>query len=704
MKLHRTRIARWGIAACSLIALTTPPTAGAADDVLTPYHVAKIKNVGSAQISPDGKHIAYTLSVPRKPFDDESGPNWTELHVADLDGNSRPFITGEVNVGSVSWTPDGRAIAFLAKRGKDKHQRLYIIPLDGGEARQVLSHEPGIDEYTLSGDGKRVAFTARDKEPQKRKKLKDKGFSQEIFEEDYLPVRAWIAKLDDKEAEPVAMDLPGSPSDLVWAPVGTHLAVSLAPTPLIDDSYMQRKLHVFDVDTGAIVSSFKNPGKLGRPVWSPDGKFLAFQSAEDINDPSDGRLFVADPSTGALHDILPDYLGAVASIAWQDADTIMFLGDDGVWTTIQRIRRDGMNLKTILGIGKNVLSSLSLSRDGQSAAMVSDAPTHPRELFTMSHGDAGPRRLTNSNPWLDDIRLAKQEVISHTARDGLELQGLLIRPLDEQPAARYPLILQVHGGPEAHNRNGWLTRYASPGQVAAAHGYAVFVPNYRGSTGRGVAFSKMSQADYGGAEFDDLVDAVDHLIALGLVDKDRVGITGGSYGGYATAWCSTYHSERFAAGVMFVGISDHISKAGSTDIPNEAYLVHARKRLWDDWDFFLARSPIRYVEKARTPLLIMHGKNDPRVHPSQSLELYRNLKVLGQVPVRLVWYPGEGHGNRKSAAKLDYNLRMMRWFDYYLKQDGKELPPYEIQYEGADKNDTENGDKDVEQDEDKDSE
>ncbi len=663
----------------------------AAAPVLTAYDVAKVKAVSAAVISPDGEHIAYTLSVPRKPHEDESGGAWSELHIADADGTSRPYITGKVKISSIRWTPDGTGISFLTKRGDDKHRSLYVIPIAGGEARRVLDHKTAISEYSFSADGKRVVFTAKDKQDKDKKKLQDKGFNQEIYEEDFLKVRAWIANIDDENDKPKPMDLPGIPSDIVMAPTGNHLAVSLAPTPLIDDRYMKRKLHVFDIDDGSIVSSFQNPGKVQQPVWSPDGKHLAVVSAEDINDPSAGRLMIADPSDGSLTDILPDYLGQVASIAWQSNDTVMLLGDEGVWTTMKKIRRDGTGLKTIIPAGQHVLSSLTLARDGQSGAMVSDSPTHPRELFSMKHGDTAPKRLTDSNPWLKDIRLAKQEVVTHTARDGMKLEGLLIHPLDEKPGQRYPLILHVHGGPEAHNRNGWLTRYSNPGQVAAAQGYAVFIPNYRGSTGRGVAFSKLGQADYAGKEFDDLIDAVDHLIAIGLIDKDRVGITGGSYGGFATAWCSTYHSERFAAGVMFVGISDHISKGGTTDIPNEMFLVHARKRVWDDWDFFAERSPIRYIEKARTPLLIMHGKDDPRVHPSQSLELYRYLKVYGQTPVRLVWYPGEGHGNRKSAARLDYNLRMLRWFDHFLKNDGKKPPAYEIDYgfDNDDKDDDE---------------
>jgi dipeptidyl aminopeptidase/acylaminoacyl peptidase len=330
------------------------------------------------------------------------------------------------------------------------------------------------------------------------------------------------------------------------------------------------------------------------------------------------------------------------------------------------------------------LLSIDLSRDGMSGAFLGQSPSHPTEVFFLQQGEKAARRLTNSNPWLDEMRLARQEVVRYPARDGREIEGILVRPLNENVGKRYPLILVVHGGPEAHYRNGWLTRYSSPGQLGAARGFMVFYPNYRGSTGRGVAFSKLGQADAAGREFDDLVDAVEHLAATGLVDEDRVGITGGSYGGYASAWGATYYSDRFAASVMFVGISDNVSKMGTTDIPYEMYLVHHRKWLWEDWDYFRRRSPIYHVEKARTPLLILHGKEDPRVHPSQSLELYRQVKLLGETPVRLVLYPGEGHGNRRAASRIDYNLRMMRWMEHYLKDPDRRdasPPPPGIDYE-----------------------
>ena len=245
---------------------------------------------------------------------------------------------------------------------------------------------------------------------------------------------------------------------------------------------------------------------------------------------------------------------------------------------------------------------------------------------------------------------------------------MLIEPVGRIPRGGAPVIFDVHGGPEAHESNGWQTAYSSPGQVAAGQGYAVFVPNYRGSTGYGTAFSKQHQGDYAGKEFDDLVDGKRALVEAGVADPDRVGLTGGSYGGFATAWGSTYYSQEFAAGVMFVGISNNLSKFGTTDIPNEMYLVHERKWPWEEWDHLLERSPIYHVDKAETPLLIMHGDSDTRVSPTQSYELYRNIKVRKpETPVRLVLYPGEGHGNAKAGSRYDYNVRMMEWFDTYLK-------------------------------------
>ncbi len=663
-----------------LLTLLAAPAAQA-QSALTPHDVARLRNVAGAEISPDGRHIVYVLNVPRIPFEDPDGPAWAELHVSDVTGRSRPFVAGPVNVSSIAWTRDGRGISFLARRSGDRARALYVIPLDGGEARKLLEHETNITSYSWSPDGRRVAFLAAEALPEAKRKLREQGFNQEIYEEDVPYVRVWIAEPGSKE-KPRQLNLPGSAHDVAWSPAGDQLAVVLAPTPLVDDGLMRKRLHIVRLAGSEVASIHKveNPGKLGKIAWSPDGRRLAMISAADIHDPAEGRLMVVDASTGQFRDLLPGYLGHVTDIAWQDKDTLMFLGDEGVWTTFNEIRADGSGRKTILPAGGLILTGFSLSRDGTAAALLGQSPEHPTELFTMKHGDPGPRRLTNSNPWLAERRLAKQEVVKFKARDGLELEGLLIHPLDERLNTRYPLILVVHGGPEAHFRNGWLTSYSNPGQMAAGRGFAVFYPNYRGSTGRGVAFSQLGQGDPAGKEFDDLVDAVDHLIATGLVDRDRVGITGGSYGGYASAWGATNYSERFAASVMFVGISNEVSKLGTTDIPWEMYYVHFRYWPWEKWQHVLERSPIYHAGKSRTPTLILGGTEDPRVHPSQSLEMYRHLKLRSQAPVRLVRYPGEEHGNRRAASRLDYCLRMLQWMEHYLKGPGGSPPPIEVDY------------------------
>jgi dipeptidyl aminopeptidase/acylaminoacyl peptidase len=667
-----------------VFSLSQVRTATAQHKGLTPLDVARLKSVSEQAISPDGNRVAYVVSVQRDPLKGDSGGAYSELHVVETaTGKSRPFITGKSPVGSIGWTPDGKGITFLTKRGDDKNTAIYVIPIDGGEAQKTVEHDTSISSYEWCPDGKRVAFLAKEKDDPEKKKLSDKGFNAEGYEEDLKPTRIWIAFADrGSEEKPRMLDVAGSASEIHWSPDGSQIAAAFAPTPLVDDYYMYRRIRIVNAESGAVVQKIENPGKLAEIAWNPNGKQLAFLSGEDINDPSEGRLMLADVATGQFRHLTDDYLPNVIDIHWTDEARIWFLGHNSCESEFGFVSINGGNARITIpeqaaGV---VYESFSVCDDNRQAAMLGHSATHPEEVFTYNSETRGEKRLTNLNPWLTDKAFAKQEVVRYTARDGQWIEGVLVRPLNEEAGRRYPLMLIVHGGPESHVSNGWTTSYSRPAQVAAAAGYAVFFPNYRGSTGRGVAFAKDHQSDYGGKEFDDLLDGIDHLVESGLVERSKVGVTGGSYGGFASAWCATKHSEHFAAAVMFVGISNQISKSGTTDIPDEMFHVHARKRIWDDWEFFLKRSPIYYVQQAKTPILILHGKEDTRVHPSQSMELYRNLKILKQTPVRLVLYPGEGHGNRASAARYDYCLRLMRWMNHYLQGPGGAAPPFDIDH------------------------
>lgn len=647
-------------------------------DGMTLDDLYKVERVSQASISPDGEHVAYLRSVPRNPYEDENGPAWSELHIATGEGESRPYITGDVSVSQIAWHPDGDRVSFLAEREDDEHAALYVIPVDGGEARRVLAHDTAIQSYSWHPDGDRVAFLATEDEEEDLEAKREQGFDANVVEERLQPSRVWIASTDD-EGEPRMLELDGSASELHWGPRGERLAMMIAPTPLIDDHYMARQPQVVNAETGDVNVRFDTEGKLGEMAWSPAGDRLAWIGASDIHDPSEGRLVVGDVRGGSMRVIKDDsYPGHVRDIAWQDNQRIVWLGHRGTGSEVGRIHHDGRNEQVFIDRSLPVIGSLSLADEDGAMAVTADSPTHPDEVFVRTGGSL--ERWTDSNPWLDDRELAEQEVVTWEARDGLELEGILIRPLTENQGGDHPMIMAIHGGPEAHVTNGWNNNYSDLGQVAAARGYAVFYPNYRGSTGRGVEFSKLGQKDAAGAEFDDIVDAKNHLADSGLVDGDRVGITGGSYGGYASAWGATAQTEHFAASVMFVGISNNISKFGTSDIPRELKLVHARRWPWDDWQFALERSPIYHAEDTETPILIMHGEEDPRVHVSQSMELFRTLKVHDNVPVRMVTFPGEGHGNRNATSQREYSMRLIRWMDHFLVDDGDDLPPVEVDH------------------------
>jgi dipeptidyl aminopeptidase/acylaminoacyl peptidase len=655
--------------------------------ILSPRDVARTRSVGQLAMRPDGSMIAYTLSVPREPGRDSNGPAWSELRMVGYDGTrDRPFITGEVNISHLRWSPDGNYLSYLARRQGDDHTSIYVIPADAGESVRVYQHETSVLAFDWRPDGRAIAFVAMEAGPADLEALRRKGFNQEIYEEDWLSRRLYVLELPDGPAGPAGearmVEVPGQPWSVAWDPDGRRLLADLSPTPLIDDRYMSRRLHVVDAASGAVLAEIANPGKLGAFDWSPDGRTIGLISAMDINDPREGRLMAVSAEGGELRDLLPGLEGHVESFSFVSRDRIVYLAGVGVGSRIGRVRTDGRDDEVIYESTDLVLFALSVDGSGRNAALAAESPMMPREVFaTRADRSSEVSRLTDVNPWLSEIQFGRQEIVHWTAGDGLMIEGLLIHPIERAAGERVPTIVVAHGGPESHFKNGWLTRYSYPGQMAAGLGYAVLYPNYRGSTGRGVAFSKADQGDGAGAEFDDVLAGVDYLIERGIADRDKVGITGGSYGGYFTAWGSTRHTERFAAGVMSVGISNQLSKTGTSDIPREMELVHWLSNPYENPDLFLERSPIMYVNDAQTPLLIMHGKEDPRVNPGQSRELYRALKMQTDVPVRLILYPGEGHGNRRAAARYDFSLRMLRWFDWFLVQGRGDTPPWKLDYE-----------------------
>jgi len=647
---------------------------------MTIADVFRTVSVGSAAISLDGEHVAYTVRVPRDLIaGDDNGAADTHLWVTRIGGEPRPFVTGEVSVGGVAWRPGAGTITFTARRDGDDHRVLYEIDPRGGEARRLFAHAESLGDYVWGPQGETLYFVAQD--DQGEDAFEDRGFTAYAYEEDIAFNHVWSVRFEGGDAgEPVAMDLEGHPSDIEISDDGRQLAVALAPTPLVDDGLMFRRWSVVDIASGGVVSTVETEGKTGGVAFSPDGAHLAMIIGSDENDPTDGTLAIADVATGAFDLIALEAEQQIEDLAWLDEDSVLALAHISTQAALITYGLDGEE-EARRDDASRIIRSLDRHAGSGRLALVADAPAHPRELFTARRANARLDRATDHNPWLEERILGDQRTYSFIASDGVRVDGVLITPPGEAPDGGWPLIMAVHGGPEAHDSNGWLTSYSDPGHIGAGAGYAVYYPNYRGSTGRGQAFARQHQNDYAGREFDDLVDAKRAMVEEGLVDADRVGITGGSYGGYAAMWGGTAQSEHFAASVAFVGVSNQISKFNTTDIPNEAFLVHSLKWPWDDWMDLLERSPVFYAGQSRTPMLILHGERDTRVHPSQSLEMYRSLRLRSDAPVRLIYYPDEGHGNRQAAAQFDYAHRMMRWFDHYLMGEGGEPPAADLDLE-----------------------
>jgi dipeptidyl aminopeptidase/acylaminoacyl peptidase len=658
----------------------------AACEPFSPADALSLKRSGTAVIHPSGDWIAYTVSVPRS-ADEKPGGAYSELYLVSVrTGDISPFVTGEVNVRSPLWSPDGSRIAFLMSRGEKAKTQVWVIPAHGGEAVRVTNAETGVSVFRWHPAGDRIAYVSTAPESKREKELDDKGYGFIFYEENLKHRNLHMIGIDGNGGVGEADQLTDGITvwDFEFCPSGRRIAVAASPLNLIDHSYMFRKIHVLDVAAKTLMPLTDNPGKLGDFSWSPDGARIAYTAALELKDHAASQAFVIDvKSKKAVNLTEPGFRGHVEWIGWKDKGTVVYRAGEGVWPTLSLVDASGGKRKVILNAEKAgiVFNTPSYTKDFEHFTFIGSSPEIPGDIYYWREGSKSPRRLTTLNPWIAGRELGRQEVVRYRARDGLEIEGILVYPVGYEESRRYPLIVAVHGGPESHYSNGWLTGYFNPAQVLAGKGYAAFYPNYRASTGYGVGFALQGYQDAAGREFDDIADGIDFLVAEGIADPDRVGLGGGSYGGYAAAWFASYYTKYVRAVCMFVGISDLISKRATTDIPYEELYVHSGSSLEESWQRSLERSPIYWAHQSKTAVLIVGGADDPRVHPSQSIEFYRRLKMNGHPAVRLVQYPGEGHGNRKQPGRIDVLHRHLQWYDWYVKYakplDGP-MPPLDL--------------------------
>jgi dipeptidyl aminopeptidase/acylaminoacyl peptidase len=640
---------------------------------LSPEDLLRTKRVSSVAVTSSGDLVAYSVDSQRSSTD-ESGTAYSELHVFNVrTKESRAFVTGKVRVGSPLWTPDGSTVGFLMKRG-DKAQ-VWSIPIAGGEARQLTNSDEPVLSFRWHPDGRRIAYIAQQPKSKREKALDGKGYAFVFYEENLKDRNLYVADVSvDSFAAPKQLTHGLSVWSFEFSPDGQTIAMAASDRPLVDQSYMAQKIYILDIQSGKHHLLVTPPGKLGNYAFDPQGKFLALTGARDRHDNAVSQVYTIPVAGGTLFNATPDnYPGHVTWVGWKNEETILFRSADGIHSSLRSAligSRENKILLTSQEAGV-VFEAPAFSSNGEVAAFIGQSPKIPGDFYLYT-GAKAAYRATNLNPWLSQRALGEQTSVKYSARDGREIEGILIHPVGEDPSKRYPLITVVHGGPESHYSNGWLSSYSEPGQVFAGKGYLVFYPNYRASTGYGVSFAAEGFGDPAGKEFDDIADGIDYLTAKGLADRERIGLGGGSYGGYASAWFATYYTKYVRAVVMFVGISDLVSKQSTTDIPEEELAVHAGKPIEQTWEFSLKRSPVYWAHQSSTATLICGGADDPRVHPSQGLELYRRMKINNHPAVRLVQYPGEQHGNARQPARIDLLYRTIEWYDWYVR-DAKPL-------------------------------
>ena len=644
----------------------------------TPEFALALPSVSDAQLSPDGEMVAFVVGDQSRP----SGPGRPALapsavHAVPAGGGPTRRLTYGRADTTPRWSPDGRTLAFLSDRAQDGRRQVHLLPREGGEARQLTYIESDIpvgrsfNPLAWFPDGSRVAFPLIDPLGPATKARIDGGDDRIVFEEEPRFWRLWTADVATGATRPI------SPAGLqVWefaiSPDGRCVAAIASDHPFEWDWYDAR-LVVFDVGATSLAdvrTVHRTWRQVAKPAWSPDGFEIAFLTSQWSDRGYDAGLpMVVSAGGGEARTVGGGEHVSDLALAFAPDGRLLAAANVEAGAGVSAIDLE-TGARTWLWREKRSLSAMSHARTAAGvdrfAAVIEDL-THPAEVFVGDVAGAGItwRPLTTvSAPWLDVVSGDVRE-ITWTAPDGWPMQGFLALPPGTSAGSTdgpLPLVTIVHGGPTGAVRFDYqVGRWA---RVLADAGLAVFVPNYRGSTGWGLEFAESNIGDMGGADFVDIQSGIDALIAQGVADADRLGICGWSYGGYMTAW-AIGQTDRFKAAMAGAAITDWPSFHG------RSYLHSWDRKHYGDSDPYDPASnharfnPLAHVKAIRTPTLILHGELDWDVPVEQAYFLYRALRDLG-VETQLVVYPREPHGFSEYAHRLDLFTRLRDWMVGHL--------------------------------------
>ena len=668
--------ARRAARCCAVLLLLTSSPAAAETPRFTLETARRVVGVAGARISPDGRTVAAVVTRPNY----ADNRNESEIYAIELaTGAARPLTFERRSASAPRWSPDGATLAFLAPDSSG-HAQVWLLPMRGGEARRLTRSKTDVQHYSWRPDGAAIAYAAADEEPRREGEARHlatmKVGDQDLFLRSPLrPQHIWLAPLDGAEPRRLtsgdwSLEMvlpPGSPpSRLSWSPDGRQIAFARVPAA-VSGHFDSVSVQVLDVESGAIrpltgAARFEN-----NPAWSPDGAAIAYAY------PREGRgergwsseIHLAPAAGGPGRSLTRALDRVVYGADWMpDGRSVLVAANDrtavGLW--IQPV--DGPARR--LDLGDLVINGafgyeVTVSAQG-TIVFAATTPGRPAELYAIDSPEARPRRLTDLNAWADSVDWGRVERVAWKGPDGFDEDGVLTLPPGFDAARRYPLVLVIHGGPQASSK----VNFSSLAQLFAAEGYLVFQPNYRGSDNLGNAYLTAIRGDAGRGPGRDVMAGIAELRRRPYVDRRRTAVTGWSYGGYMSTWLAGNYPDEWTCAVAGAPVTDLAAQYNLSDFNVTArYEVGGSPWTGDGARNYREQSPITYASRIKTPTLILSLLEDFRVPPVQALALYHALKDNG-VETEYVGFPGRGHNPRDPAHAAERMRLQIEWVKRHM--------------------------------------